>query len=175
MEVVTYNLMEFGYRELSMAKKLLEAAMNGCPEDFTGENTKIMFNRNSGLVFLTDDDYNVCIEVDGELKMFYSLPYGGEEGTMDGLVETYTDFDPEDREYIRDKINEYYRDEYTLPRLTKDEVWVEHGQKCYSVDKENRIIEEFDWDLIDESDNEDEYIDAYSSKEAAKAALIETK
>lgn len=171
MEAVTFNLKEFGNRELFIAKKLLYAAMGEWPEEFTGENTKIAFNRNSGLVFLTDDDYNVCVEVDGELQMFYSLPYSGEEGTIEELVKRYTEFVWEDREYIREKVVDYYNDKYTLPKFTNDLEWVEYGQTCYFVDGEEGTIKEFDWDLIDESDNKDEYIDAYFSKEVAEEEL----
>lgn len=171
MEITT-NIADFGYRELDMAKKSLDAAYNGFPEDFNTEGVQIMHNRESGLVFFTNSDYQTCIRIENELYTFYFLPYSGIEGTLNEMVAKYTELEnEEDREYIRDIVTTYYNDEYTLPKRTKDGVWVEYGDECYTLDELHYEVVEFDWDTVDESDNEETTIDAYASYVEAEKAL----
>lgn len=100
--ITTTNLAEFGYRELDMAGDLLKAIKNGLPVDFNDNDITVMFNKNSGMVFLTNSDYQVAILNDDELVSFYSTPYGGLEGTFEELAEEYNDMHDEDKEYMRD-------------------------------------------------------------------------
>ena len=87
---VTTNLADFGYRELAMAKDLLNAMFeSGLPDGFYDEGVTIAFNRNSGYVFLTNEDYDVCMNVDGKLKMWYWLIYHGNEGFVEDLITDY--------------------------------------------------------------------------------------
>ena len=102
------DLEKFGARELSMATKLLNAISNGYPEDFDASGVKIAFNPYSGDVFLTNDDYQACIEVNGELFSYYFTPYSGIEGTFDECLQQYTDMHYEDREYIKELAEMYY-------------------------------------------------------------------
>lgn len=101
----TENLADFGYREYEELKKILEAWFdgNGLPDDFDDSGVRPAFNRNSGYVFLTNDDYQVAIEVDGQLESFYTTPYEGFEGTYDELIEEADeDWNDEDLEYLKD-------------------------------------------------------------------------
>lgn len=101
----TENLADFGYREYEELKKILEAWFdgNGLPDDFDDSGVRPAFNRNSGYVFLTNDEYQVAIEVDGQLESFYTTPYDGYEGTFDELLEEAdASWNYEDLEYLRD-------------------------------------------------------------------------
>ena len=102
------ELEKFGARELSLATKLLNAISNGYPKDFDASGVKIAFNPYSGDVFLTNDDYQTCIEVDGELFSYYSTPYNGIEGTFDDLLDQYEEMCNEDKEYIKELARMYY-------------------------------------------------------------------
>lgn len=64
--MTTVFLDEFGYRERQMAIELLIAwNEKGLPADFEPEGTQIMMNRNSGEVFLTNHNHDVCIKANG--------------------------------------------------------------------------------------------------------------
>ena len=53
-EVTTTDFSKFGYRERKIAEVLLKIwNENGLPEDFYNNEVTIMFNTNSGNVFLT--------------------------------------------------------------------------------------------------------------------------
>lgn len=101
--MTTTNLAEFGFRELAIAGELLTAlAHNGCPEDFNMDGVTVMFNRNSGCVFLTNSDYQVAMLCDGKLESFYSSPYEGKEGFFDDFLEEFADMHHEDQEWFAD-------------------------------------------------------------------------
>jgi formylmethanofuran dehydrogenase subunit E len=80
-EVTTTDLSEFGYRELDIVKELIEAMQkNGFPDDFIEEEVTIMFNKNSGEVFFTNSEFQVCMVADGKLYSFYNCCNCGHEG-----------------------------------------------------------------------------------------------
>ena len=81
MDNVTCDLSKFGYRELSEASILLKLYSEN-PVDFLSDEITLNFNPNSGVVFLSDEDYNVAIEEDGKLVQFFSCRQGGNEGTQ---------------------------------------------------------------------------------------------
>jgi hypothetical protein len=86
----TTDLAKFGIRELKMARDLLDAWFrNGPPGDFMIEGVTVMFNPQSGWVFLTNAEYQVAVEEDGELFSFYTSPCHGHEGTLDELNEMF--------------------------------------------------------------------------------------
>ena len=86
----TTDLAKFGIREIIMARDLLDAwVRNGLPEEFMSEGVTVMFNPKSGWVFLTNAEYQVAVEEDGELFSFYTSPYHGHEGTLDELIEMF--------------------------------------------------------------------------------------
>lgn len=168
------NIADLKARELDMAKKLLDAAYNGYPEDFDLDGVQFWFNRDTGDLFLTNDSGQLCIASEGELYSYYFLPACGKEGTIYDLVDEYTKVESEeDREYIQHVVSTFYNDEFTLPKRTKDGKWLKYGDKCYRIDKAERKVVEFDWDTIDETDNENENIDAYFSIEEAEEELAE--
>lgn len=102
----TEDLGNFGARELDLAIDLLQAAKKGYPSDFWTEGVKLSFNTSSGSVFLTNDDYDVCMEADGELYTFYTSPYDGLEGFLWDLIDYYLDvpedWNEEDIEWLRE-------------------------------------------------------------------------
>ena len=52
--MTTTDLSQFGYRELELSKDIFDSWINnGLPEDFNDGNIQLMFNQNSGNVFLT--------------------------------------------------------------------------------------------------------------------------
>ena len=80
-ETTTADLAKFGYREIVMARDLLNAWVEkGLPDDFDDEEVKIMFNTHSGNVFLTNEQYQTAMVLDGELYSFYSCLQCGKEG-----------------------------------------------------------------------------------------------
>ena len=97
----TTNLAQFGNRELAEVRDLLDAMLNsGLPSDFYEDAVQPMFNLNSGCVFLTNSEYQVCMINDGKLESFYSSPYAGLEGFYDDLKEQYDDMNEEDKEWF---------------------------------------------------------------------------
>ena len=97
----TENLADFGVRERKIAAKLLAAEL---PKGFYDSGVKLAFNRNSGFVFLVNDDYQ-CAMMNGEnMELYHSTPYDGLEGFLSELVSDYrpSDMLEEDAEYIRD-------------------------------------------------------------------------
>jgi len=99
----TTNLADFGYREIKMARDLLDAWVNnGLPEDFSNDGVTLMMNQNSGNVFLTNDEFEVAMESNGELYSFYTSLYEGKEGSFDDLLTEYKDMCEEDKEWFRD-------------------------------------------------------------------------
>jgi hypothetical protein len=106
--ITTTDLAEFGYREIEMTKDLLDLWINeGLPEEFYEDEVTVMFNKQSGKVFLTNSDFQVAMINNNELEMFYSLPYSGEEGFAEDFKEMYEDdpeyYHPEDLEFLREK------------------------------------------------------------------------
>lgn len=89
-EVVTSNLADFGYREIKMARDLLDAGVT------------LMMNQNSGNVFLTNEEFEVAMESDGKLYSFYTSPYDGKEGSFEDLLAEYADMHAEDQEWFKE-------------------------------------------------------------------------
>lgn len=86
---VTTDLSEFGQRELKIAGELLTAykSDNDNTKLFYGENVNVGFNKNSGYVFLTDDNYNVAVMENGKLVDFLSCPNCGHEGNSSEFLD----------------------------------------------------------------------------------------
>ena len=88
-DVVTSDLGRFGARERAIAGEILWAwNTHGLPADFEdGYETRIMFNTQSGYVFLDNGDGCQTAVMEGrELVTFYCLNYGGIEGTLTELM-----------------------------------------------------------------------------------------
>ena len=101
----TENLAEFGMREIVELRDILDAWVKNClPDDFDGDGVRPAFNRNSGNVFLVNDEYQVCmVTSDGTLESWYNTPYSGYEGFYEDLLYEVDDsWEEEDIEYLRD-------------------------------------------------------------------------
>ncbi|MES2479441.1 MAG: hypothetical protein V4561_10155 [Bacteroidota bacterium] len=99
----TENLADFGYREIKMLRDTLDAWIeNGLPDDFDNTGVKPAMNRNSGDVFLVNEEYQVAMLNGDKLETFHSLPYSGNEGFLSDLVNEYNpdDLNSDDVEYI---------------------------------------------------------------------------
>lgn len=99
----TTNLADFGVRELTLVRDLLSAMLEqGLPNDFNNEGVVPMFNMNSGYVFLTNEDFDVCMLNGDKLESFYTSPYTGIEGFFDDLVQEFDDMEEDDKEWLID-------------------------------------------------------------------------
>ena len=105
----TEDFSEFGFRELDEAGKLLTAIKNGLPSDFDDGGIRVGFNRNSGFVFLTNDEYQVAMLDDkGKLYSFYTTPYEGYEGSLEELLEEYDNMNNEDKDFVDELVSRGY-------------------------------------------------------------------
>ena len=85
-DIITFD------RERALAIELLQAwGEQGLPNDFYEEGVKIAFNRNSGCVFLVNDDYQCAMMNDDKLESFYTSPYDGHEGFIEELLDMVDD------------------------------------------------------------------------------------
>lgn len=64
---------------------------NGLPDNFYLENVRFAYNRNSGCVFLVNDDCQVLMMNGNVLEEFYTSPYEGHEGFINDLLQSYND------------------------------------------------------------------------------------
>lgn len=80
-EITTTDLSKFGHRELQLMRELIDAWMDqGLPDDFEEDGVVVMFNTNSGCVFLTNSEYQAAMMNGDKLDMFYNCPECGREG-----------------------------------------------------------------------------------------------
>lgn len=80
-EITTTNLADFGPRERQMLVELLNAwEQQGLPEGFYDYEVNCMMNRNSGSVFLTNDEFQVAMMNGDKLEMWHNCPNCGHEG-----------------------------------------------------------------------------------------------
>lgn len=87
-EVTTTDFSKFGHRERKLAQILLtQWNENGLPEDFLNDEVTIMFNFQSGNVFLTNSEFQVAMMNGDKLESFYTDFETGEEGFKDELSE----------------------------------------------------------------------------------------
>jgi len=87
-EITTTDLADFGWRELKMAAELLSSMIHkGLPEDFESESVRIMFNWQSGYVFLTNAEFQVAMMNGGQLETWYTDLENGIEGFREDLPE----------------------------------------------------------------------------------------
>ncbi|MEM3265403.1 MAG: hypothetical protein QXU98_05100 [Candidatus Parvarchaeota archaeon] len=83
-EDVTTDLSEFGYRELDEAVKLLTAYKEQ-GADFLGTGVHLCFNRQSGNVFLSDEDFNTAMMNGDRLEQWYACPECGYDGFKEDI------------------------------------------------------------------------------------------
>lgn len=101
MKEIDYcDLAIFGERELKLASDLLrsytlagqrhdDVHYNYRPESWDDSAVKLAFNPNSGMVFLTNEEYQALINTDDGVAMWYSTPYYGVEGTLETVAEAF--------------------------------------------------------------------------------------
>ena len=107
--MIVTDLSRFGFRELYEVEKLLEAMRTqGLPHDFYRTGVCPAWNNESGYVFLTNDEYQVCLlnkdkpYLDShKLESWYSCPNCGFEGFFDEDFETHSE-DERCLEYVED-------------------------------------------------------------------------
>lgn len=104
MDCYTENFADFGAREISILKDILEAWLtHGLPDDFYNDDIRPAMNLYSGEVFLVNADYqNVMLNNENKLEVLHYLPYSGREGFLSDLIEDRSeqDFHPDDWEYL---------------------------------------------------------------------------
>lgn len=118
--MTTTNLSDFGYRELAMLEEILKAMREqGLPDNFSDNEVVPMMNQNSGNVFLTNSDYEVAMMNGDTLEMFYTLPYNGNEGFVEDLIQQYKndDIDREDFEYLADILESECEDDDLIEEI----------------------------------------------------------
>jgi hypothetical protein len=80
-EVTTTNLADFGYSEIKELTAIFNAWMrDGLPDDFERNGVHPMMNRNSGHVFLTNSEFQVCMMNGNDLESWYYCHNCGHEG-----------------------------------------------------------------------------------------------
>lgn len=82
---VTSDLAEFGFAELREAARLLTAYCDNPSILSLGSDVRVCLNRESGFVFLSDEDYAVAMMNGDKLEMFYSCPECGKEGFAEDM------------------------------------------------------------------------------------------
>ena len=82
---ITNDLSQFGYRELAIAGKLLTQYAERPTESGLGDGVAVWFNKNSGCVFLCDEDYNTAMLNGDKLEKFYDCPICGHEGFKEDM------------------------------------------------------------------------------------------
>lgn len=95
MEVITHDLNEFGNRQLLEVARLIEEYGNK-GADFLTDKISINLNKNSGYVFLSDEDFNVGMLNNGKLEQWFSCPYCGHENFKENM-----EHEPQDEECKR--------------------------------------------------------------------------
>jgi hypothetical protein len=88
-------------RERTMVMEIMSAwDAHGLPNDFSYDKVRPAFNRNSGYVFLVNDNDQVCMVRYGKLESFYSSPVQGKEGFFSELADEYFSMHPDDQEWL---------------------------------------------------------------------------
>ncbi len=104
--IVTASLSKFGALERSKLADILQAWEKwGLPDDFDDTEVVALFNTHSGMVFLSNDNYDTLVLEDGKLVQWYVLPWGGHEGTLrdlfnDSTMEEWKTWHEEDRDFV---------------------------------------------------------------------------
>ncbi len=106
-EIVTSKLEDFGFRERVILEKILHIwNTEGLSPIFYDEDVKFFLNKNSGCVFLSNEDYQVLMLNDDKLELFYSCPICSHEGFLEDM-----DHNPDNEEcqnYLKEIKGEYH-------------------------------------------------------------------
>ena len=92
-------------RERHLALNIMKAwNEHGLPDRFCDFGIRLAFNRNSGNVFLVNEDGQVAMMNHDRLEIWHNLPYSGEEGFIEDFDKNGL-YHPEDAEYLMDQWN----------------------------------------------------------------------
>jgi hypothetical protein len=81
IDVTTTNIADFGWTERQELIRLLTIWQEkGLPEGFDTDNVHVMFNKNSGKVFLTNDEYQAAMMNGDGMEIWHSCFNCGHEG-----------------------------------------------------------------------------------------------
>lgn len=94
-----YDLSNMGERKLERAGELLKAYAKGRPEAWVDTGVKLAFNAGSGVVFITNDEFQTLELRDGKAEMLYALYYDGTEGFIDELYASFKNGDIDEHNY----------------------------------------------------------------------------
>jgi len=84
--ITTTSLSDFGFLELKQLEALIRAYREqGLPDDFWNEDVTPMFNKNSGVVFLTNSEYQVAMLNGDTLESWHNCPECGHEGFAEDM------------------------------------------------------------------------------------------
>lgn len=85
--IVTNDLREFGRRELALAGELLIAlhTVNDKTQRLD-DGVQVFMNKNSGYVFLSDENYNVAMMNGHILEDWHNCPDCGQEGFLEDIT-----------------------------------------------------------------------------------------
>lgn len=80
-DIVTTDLADFGYSERVEMVRLIDSwNKEGLPKDFYDDEIRVMMNRNSGCVFLTNSEYQTAMMNGNKLEMWHNCSNCGHEG-----------------------------------------------------------------------------------------------
>jgi hypothetical protein len=98
---MTTDLTEFGFIELKALERLLRYMREqGLPDDFNKKSVHVMLNKNSGYVFLTNEDFQVAMINEDKLETFYHCPSCGHEGFKQDMLHDEDAENPDCQEYL---------------------------------------------------------------------------
>lgn len=89
--IVTSDWSDFGHIEIEEAKNLL----SHIKEIEAYGKVEVQFNRNSGCVFLVDEDYNVWMMNGDDIEEWFTCSYCGHEGFLEDFKH-----DPDNKDCI---------------------------------------------------------------------------
>lgn len=101
-DVLTAKFKGWGYRELGMAAELLDTYSDHPVQWLDGDTLTVNFNLNSGIVFLSDEEYAVGVLEEGATKeknrivQLFNCPQCGYENTQKGALVEGKDFEKYD-------------------------------------------------------------------------------
>lgn len=90
-DIITSDLSKFGQRELAIAGELLSTLNTVRDNSRLGDGIQVFMNRNSGYVFLSDEDYNVAIMSGHYLEDFHTCPNCGNESVASQFRNDFDD------------------------------------------------------------------------------------
>ncbi len=101
-KILTENWKDFGNREKDMACDLFIAIKEqGLPADFDNDGLRVAFNRNSGYVFLTNNDCQVAMLYQNDyLQSWHTCPICGHEGFKEDMQ--HNEDNIECQEYLKE-------------------------------------------------------------------------